>query len=322
MMFNPLYELKVRITKKGGFVNAHAHLDRANTVTRADFNADINKQLHEKWKVVDQIKRSLSTEEYFQNMKLALMEQALYNVKSVLSFIDVDEVCEYRPLLAAIEAKKFAKDLPKIDLKIACQTLKGVLSPISRKYIESSIEKFDVIGSLPAADKNLSKHLDVVMGWAKDTGKRLHVHVDQLNTTKEKETELLARKTIEHGLEGMVTAVHSISLAAHNKDYREEVYAIAKDAGLSFISCPTAWIDSRRNENLSVTHNATTPVDELVERGFVVGIGSDNIHDVYKPFSDGDMFTELRVLLESNHLYDMDVLCDIATKNGHTIIGS
>ena len=66
----------------------------------------------------------------------------------------------------------------------------------------------------------------------------MHVHVDQLNTIMEKETELLARLTIKNGLEGMVSAVHSISLACHPKKYREEVYSISRDAGLTFISCP------------------------------------------------------------------------------------
>ena len=159
------------------------------------------------------------------------------------------------------------------------------------------------------------------MKEAKTNGQRVHVHVDQLNSAKEKETELLARKTIQHGMEGKVTAVHSISLAAHPKAYREEVYKMALDAGLSFVSCPTAWIDHRRNETMSVSHNAITPIDEMVPRGITVAIGSDNICDVYKPFSNGDMMTELRFLLESTHFYDIEKLVEIATTNGKKVIG-
>ena len=159
------------------------------------------------------------------------------------------------------------------------------------------------------------------MRMAKRNGQRVHVHVDQLNSAEEKETELLARKTMEHGMEGMVTAVHSISLAAHPKKYRQEVYKMSLDAGLSFVSCPTAWIDHRRNETLSVTHNAITPVDEMVPLGLIVAIGSDNICDVYKPFSDGNMMTELRFLLEATHFYDVDALVEIATNNGRRVIG-
>ena len=127
---------------------------------------------------------------------------------------------------------------------------------------------------------------------------------------------------MKHGYEGMVTAVHSISIAAHNADYRSEVYKMAKDAGLSFITCPTAWIDSRRTEINSPTHNSITPVDELLEHDLIVAIGSDNIHDVYKPYSTGDMRTELKFLLEVTHIYDQEVLVKIATENGLKVIGS
>ena len=87
------------------------------------------------------------------------------------------------------------------------------------------------------------------------------------------------------------------------------------------ITCPTAWIDSKRNENLSVTHNSIAPVEELVKFGITVGIGADNIADVYKPFTDGDMWTELRFLLETCHYYDLDELVKISTLNGRKILG-
>ena len=159
------------------------------------------------------------------------------------------------------------------------------------------------------------------MQTAKSNGQRVHVHVDQLNCPSETETELLARKTMEHGMEGKVTAVHSISLAAHPKFYRDEVYKMCIDADLSFVSCPTAWIDHRRSEVVSVTHNAITPIDEMVPLGITVAIGSDNICDVYKPFSNGDMMTELRFLLEATHFYDINSLVEIATTNGRKVIG-
>ena len=317
---SPLLKLRKIIRERGGFVNSHSHLDRAYTLRPEDFSLDVNKQLKEKWKVIDDLKRNTSTEQYYDNIKSAILCQSFFEVQSILSFVDVDSVCEYRPLLAAQKGKEYALT-HGIDLKIACQTLKGVLDKTERKYIEGSLDKIDIIGSLPAADAKLEGHFDIIMNIAKSTGKRVHSHVDQLNTIDEKETELLARKTIEYGLQGRVTAVHSISLACHPKKYRKYVYDLCKDAGISFISCPTAWIDSRRNERLSVTHNSVTPVDELVENGILVALGTDNIHDVYKPYSDGDMFVELRFLLESTHFYDINALADIATTNGKYVMG-
>ena len=64
------------------------------------------------------------------------------------------------------------------------------------------------------------------------------------------------------------------------------------------------------------THNSITPVEEMLKYGLTVAIGSDNIQDVYKPFSDGNMYTELKFLLECLHLYDIDALLISLPKTG------
>ena len=317
--YNPLHELVRRIQMHGGFVNAHAHFDRAYTITPKMMDKT-HSHLFEKWEYVDNFKQTASVGDYFENIKDAIDSQAFMNTTSACTFIDIDPICEYNAITAAkIAQEHFAK---KFNLVIACQTLKGVIEIEPRQLIERAMDDFQILGGLPAKDKGKeAEHIDQLMLWAKDTGKRVHVHVDQLNHPSEKETELLARKTIEHGLEGMVTAVHSLSLAAHPKAYREEVYKICQDANLSFITCPSAWIDHPRREDLVPSHNALTPVDELLQRGLTVAIGSDNICDVYKPFCDGDMVNELRLLIDGCKIYGEDELLQICVYNGLEVIG-
>ncbi len=55
--------------------------------------------------------------------------------------------------------------------------------------------------------------------------------------------------------------------------------------------------------------------------GLIVGFGTDNISDIYKPYSDGDLWTEMRVMLEACRLYDVDTLVNIATSNGLKVLG-
>ena len=315
-----LDRLKMRIMTNGGFVNAHAHFDRAYTAQTDDFETNrVNAHLFEKWELVNKFKSEASEERYFYHISEAIINQMETGTTAGLSFIDCDQVSEDRELKAALKAKKSWAG--KYDLKIACQTLQGVLEEEPRKWFDRYAELYDVVGGLPRKDEGReAEHIDVLMETAKRNGQRVHVHVDQLNSPEEKETELLARKTMEHGMEGRVTAIHSISLATHPKKYRDEVYKMCLDADLSFVSCPTAWIDHRRNETLTVTHNAITPIDEMIPLGICVAIGSDNICDVYKPFSDGNMMTELRFLLEATHFYDIEELTKIATHNGRKVI--
>ena len=312
-----LENLQAEIYKAGGFINAHSHLDRANTY-RLFTEKERKAFLTEKWKLVDRIKKDSTEFDIMIRILTSLRDQINSGVAFVGTFIDIDSVVGTKAIDAAFKAKQDCDG----RLIIACQTLKGILDPKERILIEQSMDKIDIIGSLPGADTGReSEHLDLIMRWAKDFNKLVHVHVDQLNTPLEKETELLAKKTIEYGLEGKVTAVHGISIGAHPRSYREKVYKLCKSAGLSFITCPSAWIDHPRREDLVPSHNAITPVDELLEFGIPVAIGSDNIHDVYKPFCNGDMLFELRLLLESCKIYDVDELVNIATINGRKVLG-
>ena len=322
-MFDPNNILYDKIMKRGGFINAHAHFDRAFTVTENNMTDVVNYHLFDKWKFVDKFKKNSTVEIYLNNITQAIASQMEYGTTAAMTFVDVDSVCGFKAAQAAQEAKRQAKELG-FDLKICSQALKGVLRPQEDLLLRRALQLgfLDAIGGLPRVEEGHEKeHLDQILFLGKQYNKRVHVHVDQLNNADEKETELLARRTMHWGMEGRVTAVHSISLACHSKKYRNEVYKMSRDAGLSFVSCPTAWIDSRRTEKLTPTHNSITPVEELLANDLVVAIGSDNIHDVYKPFSTGNMSTELKFLLECLHLYDVEGLTDIATKNGRLVIG-
>ena len=322
-IYNPQVDLIESIWIEGGFVNAHSHLDRAFTVTKENMQSVVYNHLHQKWKYIDEYKSNATEEDFYNNITTAIRSQKHLLSSHIVSFIDIDPIVGTKAIDAAVRAKNFAA-MMGMGFKVACQTLKGIMTPDTQKFIIDALEedKIDIIGSLPGADKGLEReHMETVLMLGNIFEKRVHVHVDQLNTAKEKETEMLARITMEMGMEGKVSAVHAISLACHPKWYREEVYKMSKDAGLSFISCPTAWIDARRTEELTPTHNAITPVDEMLEHGLIVALGSDNIHDVYKPYSTGDMRTEIKFLLEATHLYDKDTLIKIARHNGLEVAG-
>ncbi len=316
---NPKKLVVDKIMRNGGWVNTHAHLDRAFSLTDDTFKYT-NSYLKDKWSLVDDMKSNSSVDDVFRRMAKATELMIAQGAQAIGSFIDVDEVIEDRSIKAAQKLKdEYGKD---IEIRFANQVLKGVIDPKARYWFDMSVDFVDIIGGLPLKDSpNEEKHLDILMQTAKDNNKLVHVHVDQFNSSDEKETEQLARKTIEHGMQGKVTAIHSISVAAHPRTYREQVYKLIKEADMNVVSCPTAWIDHDRTEKLTVSHNSMTPVDEMVPAGITLAFGTDNICDIYKPFSDGDLWTEMRVMLEACHYYNVDELVNIATINGLKVLG-
>lgn len=311
-------EIIDKINKNGGFVNTHSHLDRAYTITPETLHL-ANATLQEKWYLVDSIKRNSTVAQIYGRMSFAVEQMLNQGVRTVGSFIDVDEVTGDK----CIRAAQMVRDTYRSDITIKYinQTLKGVMDPESRKWFDIGAEFVDIIGGLPGKDKGREEeHLDILMETAKRLNKPLHVHVDQFNTSRETETEQLIAKTIEHGMNGKVTAIHSISLSAHSAAYREEIYKKMLAAGVMLITCPTAWIDSKRSEELAPVHNSIAPVEELISNGVTVAIGTDNIADIIKPFTDGDMWTELRFLLESCRFYNIDELVKISSTNGLKVL--
>lgn len=311
--------IKKLIKKNGGWTNCHAHIDRAHSVTKENFYL-YHAPLHKKWDLVDELKRNSTVSDVYDRMAQAVENMLKQGVTSLGTFIDVDEAIKDRAIKAAEKIReKYKKD---IQIKYVNQVLKGVLEPKAREWFNVGAQFVDIIGGLPGKDKgHEDKHLDVLFSTAKKMKKMVHVHVDQLNTALEKETELLVKKVKEHGMQGKVAGIHGISIAAHPKDYRDKLYASMKDTGVMMVCCPTAWIDGRRCEELAPTHNSITPVDEMVPAGVTVSLGVDNICDIYVPHIDGDLWFELRLLMAGARFTDIDELVKIATVNGRKSLG-
>ena len=78
-----LEDLRDKIVQNGGFVNAHAHLDRANTAHEFT-NEEKYKFLKEKWKLVDKIKKTSDKFDYFNRMEKALSDQLALGTSHVI----------------------------------------------------------------------------------------------------------------------------------------------------------------------------------------------------------------------------------------------
>ncbi|MBW7944505.1 amidohydrolase family protein [Patescibacteria group bacterium] len=314
-------ELLSEIKKHGGWVNCHAHIDRAYTITRQNFYQS-QALRSEKWTLNDELRRRSTVDQIYDRMAQAVERMLEQGVTVLGSFIDVDYLTKDKAIKAAIKIREKYKD--QITIKYLMQSSNGLFNQEkeARQWFELAADFVDIIGGLVKADVDREpEHFDILLSTAKAKGKMLHVHVDELNLPEERETELLAHKTIEHGMQGKVVAIHGISLNARPKTEREAIYTLMKKAGMMVISCPVSWLNERRSEELSPIHNPITPVDELLPHQIPVGIGTDNIADIWMPWNDGDMWMDLRVLLEAARIYDIDQLVQIATTNGRKILG-
>lgn len=315
--------LEPRILAAGGWVNAHAHADKAYTISPEMLHITQTCTLKEKWDAIDRFKRE-STESDFYDRFCRFFESMIGQKCSVCAtYVDIDPVIEDKAIRAALRAREeFRGDL---EIKYVNQAIKGVIAPEARRWFDRAAELVDIIGGIPMRDEfdhgRAAEAFDIFLETGKRLGKPVQLHVDQFDKVTESETEFLCRKTIEHGMQGRVSAIHCISVAAHSEAYRKRLYGLMKEADLSVVCCPTAWLDTKRAETLSPGHNAIAPVEEMVEAGVNVAMGTDNVSDAVLPWTHGDMWTEFRMIATACHLNHFDEMVKIATVNGRKALG-
>ena len=302
------------VANAGGFACYHAHFDKAYLISMDNLKLGMV-DMQKKWALYKYLKENYTFDDLVERITRATQKMVDQGVTYCRTFVDADSTVKLLPIKAVLEVKQQFKN--QIQLEVAVQPLQGVLDKESRKYFVKACELADAVGGLPSKDRPTpEKHLDFILDLAKDLKKPLDVHVDQENNPFECETEQLAVKTIEHGMEGRVFAVHAISVAAKDPAEQDRILARVKDAGVSVIVCPSAALSMKQLEARAPLHNSIAPVPKLLEKGIPVYLGVDNIADLFMPLVDGDMWFEARALMEACRFYDVEAVARIAADKG------
>jgi cytosine/creatinine deaminase len=298
------------IVENGGFCNYHAHFDKAYLISPENLRLSMV-DMQKKWAIYKHLKENYTREDLVDRIGRGVQTMIDQGAHYCRTLIDADSTIRTMGVEAALEVKKKFKN--KIIFEIGVQPLQGVIDDDSREQFEKACSMADVVGGLPSKDRPTpEKHLDIIMKIAKEQNKRLDVHVDQENNPLECETELLARKTIEHGLEGRVSAVHAISVSAKPAYEQDRIVKLVKDAGVSVICCPSAAVSMKQLDMQGPLHNSIAPVPRLLDAGVPVYLGVDNVYDLFMPLVDGDMWFECRLMMEACRTYDIDRIAKLA----------
>ncbi len=318
-----LWDLKTQmleaIKQNGGFVNCHAHFDKAYYITKEGLNQTMV-DMEMKWRMSDDIKKASTQKQIEDRIRTALDALVVQGCKTTCTFIDAYDAVGHKAIDAANVVKEEYKE--KIKVVTITQPLGGLVDDEARKLYEEITAKADIAGGLPSKDRpNDEKHLDYLFEIAKKLNKPVHVHIDQENNPNERDTEKLIAAVRRHGYEGRTVAVHAISVSAQPKEYRTKIYKELAELQIPVVVCPSAVLSMRQLDQFSSpVHNSIANVPEMLEAGVLVALGVDNVCDFYVPFCDADMWVELRMLQEACRYYNFDDLVKIASSNGEKIL--
>ena len=289
----------------------HLHIDKSNTITNARLDKSLV-HMRNKWILMRDIKTKYTSHDLKKRMLKTTSMIMKQGCRKMRTFIDVDNIVGLEPLYTAIDVKNYWK--PRgIELQLGTQLLEGLETPENIKLFDEAAELVDFIGCLPSRDTSPEKHLDIVFSKASDMGKDIEAHLDQCNIPSEKETELFCDFVEKYNYQGKSRAIHCVSLACHPLDYQRKISKRLHNLDIGVIVCPSAAISmTQHNEYNAPIHNSIAPIKVMLDEKVNVGLGIDNVEDIFMPFCDGDLMFELRLLAETERIYKPDILIDIA----------
>ena len=290
----------------------HAHLDKSLTVTQDNLQQSLT-HMKEKWILMRDIKQTYTQDDLYNRMNQSVTRIVSQGCRHIRSFIDVDSIVGMECIHVAAKVREEWKN-KGVTIQLATQPLEGFISENNIRLFEEAADIVDVIGCLPGRDISPEAHLDIAFSTAKKLQKPVEAHLDQCNIPQERETELFCDFVERYEYQGKARGVHMISLACQPLLYQQDIARRLNDLDIGLITCPSAGISmTQHSEVESPIHNSLAPLQVLLQEGVSVGLGIDNIEDIFMPYCDGDIEFETRLIAESQRIYDPIVLENIVT---------
>jgi len=258
-----------------------------------------------------EIKKKYADFELYERMHSSILNLYQQNCRNMRTFIDVDQIVKLNAINVALMNKNYwARH--GVKLQIGPQPLEGLETLRNVELFENASLMSDFVGCLPSRDRWPENHLDIAFTTARRYNKPVEAHIDQCNIPTETESELFCKYVEKYNYQGKARMIHCVSLSCHSLEYQNEIAKRMKKNDIGVIICPSAAISMTQHSEFNAPiHNSLGPVEVLLKNGVSVGLGIDNIEDIFMPFCDGNFEFELRLLAEATRIYDPDLLLKI-----------
>ncbi len=286
------------------FADLHVHADRA--FARGSRPA---RSLADAIELVSHVKRA-ATEELVRERALRLFERAIVHGSArVRTHVDVDELVEERALRGVLAARGVVAGRLAVEIVALATAFADASTAEGVTRLERALEVgADLLGAVPAFHADPTASLEGVLDMAVAHGVDVDLHLDETTDPSSFQLEHLADATIARGLEGRVTASHCCALASVDAVTARRTIEKVVAAGITVIALPALNLYLEDRGGVTPRLRGITLVQELVEAGVPVRLGSDNVGDVFYPYGDADPLEAAWLTAVGAHVDDEDVL--------------
>lgn len=327
----PFYQQIHQLTlEKGGYHNAHLHLDRSFTyddvrqlLLPPRVGAASHLSLPSKHNLISEIHSSklYDSENLYARTSLILEEMHQAGTTGADTLVDVStDGLGMRALEVFLSLKEDFRG--RLDLRVGAYNPLGfsVDPKNSERLVRLASEIADFVAFLPERDDHsrtpdaigFRRSLQIAIEIGAESRKPTHIHLDQMNLPQERGTEQLLSVLEQENLSNQppqIWAIHVISPSTYDEKRFEELLDRFQSSNLGLIVCPSAAISMRIVRTvLSPMGNSLARVLNFASRGIPVRVGSDNIHDITSPGGTPDLLFEVGVLSHALRFFDVEIL--------------
>lgn len=315
------------------FVESHVHLDIAlmndpMVPGRAEpylSHYGLNESLERR-------RREFSADDITARSVMALKLAVCHGITAVRAQCHIDREIGFKHLDALVRAREICS--PFITLQIVAFPQQGLTNqPENVSLFQEALQRgVDVMGAAPNLDRDsrgqtdYKAHIDMAFDLAMAAGVDLDVHADlgiaSSIELEELEVVYLARKTIERGYQGKVTAGHVSSLGSVEPGVASQVVHLIVDSGMNVVSQPDLYRLGR--EDTKNVRRGLTRVKELLKSGVNVSYASNNVRDALRPMGNFNLLEEGLILAYGAHMdtiEELETILKMSTYNGARILG-
>lgn len=294
-----------------GLVDAHCHVDK--TLWGGPWEAHSAGP-----RLVDRIanERVRRTElglPAVENIEALLRHMVSVGTTRIRTHTDVDPGAGLAGIEAVARAAKAVDGL--IDVEQVAFPQDGVIRrPGTLELLEAALDAgATTLGGLDPAgvDGDPVAQVDALFELAARRGAGIDMHLHDTGTLGAWEIELVARRTVEHGLQGRVALSHADAMGTVSPEHRQRLAETLAEAGVALVTAAVYDVP------------VPSPV-AMRQAGVVLAAGSDGIRDLWGPYGNGDMLQRAMHVAYRNGLRrddDIALALACATTNAARVLG-
>lgn len=305
-----------------GFVEPHAHLDKALTADvvpnpRGDLMGAI-----EAW--VEAENRGVFDLDSMTERAVAALSRLVANgVTAVRTHVNVGASDPDHLHLRAVQAAR-RRLAASIDVQIVAlmhSPLAGREGEANRQALESALEVgVDLIGGCPHLEVDGPGMIAVVCETARRAGVGLDLHVDETLDPSMVTLRDYCRLVEETGFTGLRAASHCVSLAMQPPRVQEEIATLIARAGVDIVALPQTNLFLQGRDHPTAMPRGIAPVETLRRQGVRVAAGGDNVQDPFNPVGRSDPLETAALMIMAAHQSPLNAL-GMVSNEARAILG-